>query len=194
MGDRRDLVWAALAFGGVCAVNAVTGASGLASWERRVFAAPALSALLAFFLVGLCVLAAARLTPTQAGLNASQPARWLEIGCMALGVLGPIGGMAFAVAGDPRHAPGAWSSPRCCAWLASTCWPGPNSALDTQRRAPVARVAGALQGALGERLGVSRQTINSIETGKYDPSLPLAINLARLYGRPVEEIFHADEQ
>lgn len=108
MGDRRDLVWAALTFGGVCAVNAVTGASGLASWERRFFAAPALSALIAFFLVGLCVMAAARLTPTQAGLNASQPARWLEIGCMALGVLGPIGGMAFAVAGDPRHAPGAW--------------------------------------------------------------------------------------
>lgn len=102
------MIWAALAFGGVCAVNAVTGASGLASWERRFFAAPALSVLLAFFVVGLCVMAAARLTPTQAGLNASQPARWLEIGCMALGVLGPIGGMAFGIAGGPRHAPGAW--------------------------------------------------------------------------------------
>lgn len=53
---------------------------------------------------------------------------------------------------------------------------------------------GLSQGALGERLGVSRQTINSIETGKYDPSLPLAINLARLFGRPVEEIFHVDEK
>lgn len=53
---------------------------------------------------------------------------------------------------------------------------------------------GLSQGALGERLGVSRQTINSIETGRYDPSLPLAINLARLFGRPVEEIFHVDEK
>lgn len=53
---------------------------------------------------------------------------------------------------------------------------------------------GLSQGALGERLGVSRQTINSIETGKYDPSLPLAIHLARLFGRRVEEIFHVDEK
>ena len=44
-------------------------------------------------------------------------------------------------------------------------------------------------GALGERLGVSRQTINSIETGKYDPSLPLAFQIARLFGEPIEAIF-----
>lgn len=49
---------------------------------------------------------------------------------------------------------------------------------------------GLSQAALGERLGVSRQTINSIETGKYDPSLPLAIKLARLFETTVEEIFH----
>lgn len=61
MGDRRDLAWAALAFCGVCAASGVTGAGGLASWERRVFAGPALTALLAFFLVGLGVMAAARL-------------------------------------------------------------------------------------------------------------------------------------
>ena len=41
-------------------------------------------------------------------------------------------------------------------------------------------------------MGVSRQTINSIETDRYTPSLPLAIALARFFGRPVEEVFHAD--
>jgi putative transcriptional regulator len=45
------------------------------------------------------------------------------------------------------------------------------------------------QGELATRLGVSRQTINAIETGKYDPSLPLAFSIARLFGRPIEEIF-----
>jgi len=45
------------------------------------------------------------------------------------------------------------------------------------------------QGDLAERLGVSRQTVNAIETGKYDPSLPLAIKIGRLFARPVEEIF-----
>ena len=38
-------------------------------------------------------------------------------------------------------------------------------------------------------LEVSRQTVNAIETGKYDPSLPLAFRLARLFGLPIEEIF-----
>jgi putative transcriptional regulator len=45
------------------------------------------------------------------------------------------------------------------------------------------------QADLADRLAVSRQTINSIETGKYDPSLPLAIRIGRLFGHPVEEIF-----
>lgn len=45
------------------------------------------------------------------------------------------------------------------------------------------------QGDLAEKLEVSRQTINAIETGKYDPSLPLAFKIARLFGRPIEEIF-----
>ncbi|MDP2054168.1 MAG: helix-turn-helix transcriptional regulator [Acidobacteriota bacterium] len=49
------------------------------------------------------------------------------------------------------------------------------------------------QADLAEQLGVSRQTINAIETGKYDPSLPLAIRTARLFGQPVEEIFFLDE-
>ncbi len=45
------------------------------------------------------------------------------------------------------------------------------------------------QQALGEKLGVSRQTIISIENGKYDPSLPLAFRIARLFGEPIETIF-----
>ena len=49
---------------------------------------------------------------------------------------------------------------------------------------------GLSQGALGAALGVSRQTIQSIEVGKYDPSLPLAIRIARYFGQTVEGIFH----
>ncbi|MCF7689450.1 MAG: helix-turn-helix transcriptional regulator [Cephaloticoccus sp.] len=49
------------------------------------------------------------------------------------------------------------------------------------------------QGALADELGVSRQTVNAIETGKYDPSLPLAFKLARLFKKPIEEIFQAEE-
>jgi len=45
------------------------------------------------------------------------------------------------------------------------------------------------QAALADQLGVSRQSINAIETGKYDPSLPLAFAIARLFGKPIEEIF-----
>ncbi|MEO2195864.1 MAG: helix-turn-helix transcriptional regulator [bacterium] len=45
------------------------------------------------------------------------------------------------------------------------------------------------QATLAERLGVSRQTINAIETRKYDPGLPLAFKIARLFGLPIEEIF-----
>jgi putative transcriptional regulator len=48
------------------------------------------------------------------------------------------------------------------------------------------------QGELSDRLGVSRQTVNAIETGRYDPSLPLAFDIARLFARPIEEIFHPD--
>jgi putative transcriptional regulator len=48
------------------------------------------------------------------------------------------------------------------------------------------------QGDLAERLGVSRQTVNAIETGKYDPSLPLAFRMARLFGLRIEDIFEED--
>ncbi|MYB47813.1 MAG: helix-turn-helix transcriptional regulator [Dehalococcoidia bacterium] len=43
---------------------------------------------------------------------------------------------------------------------------------------------------LAELLGVSRQTINAIETEKYDPSLPLAFKIAKLVGQPIEDIFY----
>lgn len=45
------------------------------------------------------------------------------------------------------------------------------------------------QAELAERLDVSRQSVNSIETGKYDPSLPLAFKIARLFRLPIEDIF-----
>ena len=49
---------------------------------------------------------------------------------------------------------------------------------------------GLTQAQLDEAVGVSRQSINSIEKGKYDPSLPLAIAIARYFGTTVEEVFH----
>ena len=52
---------------------------------------------------------------------------------------------------------------------------------------------GLSQAALGDALGVSRQTVNSIETGRYLPSLPLAIALARFFDKTVEEVFDVDE-
>ena len=48
------------------------------------------------------------------------------------------------------------------------------------------------QADLAEHLAVSRQTVNSIETGKYDPSLPLALRIGKLFGQPVETIFLDD--
>ena len=53
--------------------------------------------------------------------------------------------------------------------------------------------AGLSQGQLAAAMSVSRQTINSIETGRYTPSLPLAMALARFFDRAVEEIFHGDD-
>ena len=49
------------------------------------------------------------------------------------------------------------------------------------------------QGELAERLEVSRQTINALETGKYDPSLPLAFRIARLFRKRIEDLFLPDE-
>ena len=49
------------------------------------------------------------------------------------------------------------------------------------------------QADLAERLDVSRQSVNAIETGKYDPSLPLAFKIAAVFGLPIEQIFSAEE-
>ena len=50
-----------------------------------------------------------------------------------------------------------------------------------------------LQADLAEKLEVTRQTVNAIETGKYDPSLPLAFKIARLFQQPIEAIFEPEE-
>lgn len=50
------------------------------------------------------------------------------------------------------------------------------------------------QGDLAEQLGISRQSVNAIETGKYDPSLPLAFRIADLFGARIEDIFLRDVQ
>jgi putative transcriptional regulator len=50
------------------------------------------------------------------------------------------------------------------------------------------------QGELAERLDVSRQTINALETGKYDPSLPLAFRIARLFEQHIEDIFFPESE
>ncbi|AEW98553.1 helix-turn-helix transcriptional regulator [Streptantibioticus cattleyicolor] len=52
---------------------------------------------------------------------------------------------------------------------------------------------GLSQGQLGTALGVSRQTINAIETERYTPSLPLALSMAKFFQVSVEEMFHVDE-
>ena len=48
------------------------------------------------------------------------------------------------------------------------------------------------QAELADRLDVSRQTVNAIETGKYDPSLPLAFKVARLFGQAIEQVFEPE--
>lgn len=48
------------------------------------------------------------------------------------------------------------------------------------------------QAALADMLEVSRQTVNAIETGRYDPSLPLAFTISKLFGMPIERIFFED--
>ena len=54
--------------------------------------------------------------------------------------------------------------------------------------------AGWSQGDLANRLDVSRQTVNAIETGKYDPSLPLAFRIAALFDRAIEDIFEPEQR
>jgi putative transcriptional regulator len=56
----------------------------------------------------------------------------------------------------------------------------------------VREAKGWSQGELAQRLGVSRQTVNAVETDKYDPSLPLALRMAKLFGLAVPELFIDD--
>lgn len=63
-----------------------------------------------------------------------------------------------------------------------------------KNRLPVLRAErGWSQAALAERLGVSRQTVNAIEKGRYDPSLPLAFKIAEVFGLAIEDIFEPEE-
>jgi putative transcriptional regulator len=48
------------------------------------------------------------------------------------------------------------------------------------------------QAEVADRLGIARQTVNALETGKYAPSLPLAFKISKLFAKPVEEIFDPD--
>ena len=50
------------------------------------------------------------------------------------------------------------------------------------------------QADLADRLDVSRQTVNALETGKYDPSLPLAFRIARVFGARIEEVFEPEDE
>ena len=59
----------------------------------------------------------------------------------------------------------------------------------TNRLRELRAARGWSQADLAEKLGVSRQSVNALETGKYDPSLPLAFRIARLFGAPIEDIF-----
>jgi putative transcriptional regulator len=66
--------------------------------------------------------------------------------------------------------------------------------IDVKNRLRVLRAErGWSQAELGARSGVSRQAVNAIETGRHDPSLPLAFRLARLFGASIEEIFDDGE-
>jgi putative transcriptional regulator len=72
-------------------------------------------------------------------------------------------------------------------------WPGYRQA-EVRVKNSVRDLRGQLnwtQADLAEKLGVSRQTVNAIETEKYDPSLPLAFKIARIFRKPVEDIFKA---
>jgi len=72
--------------------------------------------------------------------------------------------------------------------LLSSGEPGVKNNLRSLREA-----RGWTQGALADELDVSRQTVNALETGRYDPSLPLAFRISRLFGQPLESIFDPEE-
>lgn len=63
----------------------------------------------------------------------------------------------------------------------------------TNRITELRAVARMSQGELGDRVGVTRQTVNAIEAGKYSPSLEVAFKIARTFGVPLEEVFQYPE-
>lgn len=63
----------------------------------------------------------------------------------------------------------------------------------TNRIGELRSARGWSQAELAHRLGVSRQTVNALERGRYDPSLPLAFTIARVFGTPIEQIFLVEE-
>lgn len=81
----------------VWTLTPLVSALGWDAWERAVLGAPFLTAGVGFFVVPLVL---GTLTGSGVDLHHRQPGRWLEIGCMALGVIGPLGGIAIALAGD----------------------------------------------------------------------------------------------
>ena len=75
------------------------------------------------------------------------------------------------------------------------CWIGAVYAERRYRRLKVLRAERDWsQAKLATQLGVSRQTVNAVERGKYDPSLPLAFEMARVFAQPIESIFMPDEK
>ena len=70
---------------------------------------------------------------------------------------------------------------------------GPDAELKMNNRLKVLRAErNWSQADLADALGVSRQTVNALETGRYDPSLPLAFRIAKVFGHPIESIFSED--
>ncbi len=70
---------------------------------------------------------------------------------------------------------------------------GPDAGLSMNNRLKVLRAERDWsQADLADALGVSRQTVNALETGRYDPSLPLAFRIAKVFGHPIESIFSED--
>jgi putative transcriptional regulator len=81
-----------------------------------------------------------------------------------------------------------------CAWVAGSVYAARKVSRMRNLVRELRATKGLSQAALGEALGVSRQTRNSIEVGKYDPPLPFAFKIARLFRTPVEAVFLMDNE
>lgn len=111
MSRAGSVAYAAAAYVVMIVGGIVAARLGWDVWQTRTLGASFLTVLALQFGMALAVLAVARVGWTRAGIVAAQPARWLEIACMALAVMGPLGGMAFGLVasrgGDPRRLPWA---------------------------------------------------------------------------------------